>query len=345
MSNIHMQIKKWVIILILLPFISGCAGIVHKRFVQNFSNERQGTDGSFSNLVANLAYNDKKQLLAVGFESGQIEIWDINKTHSKIGFKAHEYPASMISFTADGTALFSSSKFEESTKIWSVKSGALIQAIRKMKGPVGTTPNKNIYVVANGEYVSLYNLSREIIFPEKYPSGGLITAIATDVSSGLIAIGSESGTIEVWRYSESMGTKVLVKVSSVRAYSLGDWVVGLQFSSKGDSLYSVARFGAINEWAPETMEKRRTVPTAFKHIFSAAFYREEDMLSLAGNELKNSLGASAVEVISLATNESRIYPISTNFARVEILPPLSATIAVESRSAKTYELPAKSWFR
>jgi len=341
MNNQHMQLNRWIIVLILLPFISGCAGMVHKRFVQNFSKERQETDGSFSSLIASLKYNEKKQFLAVGLESGQIEIWDINKSHSKIEFKAHEYPANMLSFTSDGAILFSGSKFEQSAKLWNVKTGELIQTIRKMKGPVSTTPDKDIYVVANGDYVSLYNLSRGIIYPEKYASGGLITVMASDDSSGLVAIGSESGTIEVWRYTKNKGNKALVKVSSARPYSNGDWVVGLQFSPRGKSLYSIARFGSFSEWDPVTFEEKKSVPTVLKHIYSTSFYRDKNILALAGTEEKPGLGSASVEVISLDTNESTVYRLNISLAMVEILPPLSSFIASQGKLTSVQKLPRK----
>jgi len=336
-----MHVKKWAILLFLLPFIAGCAGMVHKRFVKNFTSDRQETDGSFSSLISNLKYNDKKQHLVVALESGQIEIWDVNKTHSKIAFKAHEYPANMLAFTNDGTALFTGSKFEESTKLWNVRTGELIQTIRKMKGPVGATPNKNIYVVGNGEYVSLYNLSRDIIYPEKYASGGLITAIACDESSGLIATGTEAGTIEVWKYSENKGTAALAKVTSVRPYATGDWIVGLEFSARGDSLYSVARFGSFNEWEPKTLEKKKSMTTALAHIFSTSFYKDKKQLAIAGTEGKPGLGPTTIEVISLATNESRLYRLNISLAMVEILPPLSSFIASQGQLTSVQALPKK----
>ena len=334
-----MQIKKWVMLLIMLPLISGCSSYVHKRFLESLYQDRLDTDGSFPSLVAKLEYNDKRQLLAVGRESGSIEVWDINKSRSKIDIKAHEYPANMITFASDGVTFFSGSTFERSAKIWNARTGKFLHKIRDMRGPVGATPDSDIFVIANGEQLRLFNLSRKSLLPGKYASSGTVTSMATDASSRLIAIGTENGFIEIWKYTESGKTEALEKVSSVRPYSSGDWVVGLQFSEDGSSLYSVARFGTIYEWDPGTLEKRRAVPTVLKHIYSTDFYREKNMLVLAGTEKMIGPGPSTVEVISLTRNESRVYQVETNLARVEILPPLSAFVMVQGRTVNAFELP------
>lgn len=339
MNNNHMRIIKWATLLILLPFVAACSTPVHKDFLQAFTRDNQGADGSVSSPIISLKYNDKESLLVVGHESGNIDIWDTRKAQSKREIKAHKYPANSLTFSSDGDVFFSSSYFENSTKLWDVKTGDLLHFVRNTRGPVGTTPNKQVYVIANGDHLRLFDYRQKLLLAEKYMCGGSITTIATDASSGLIAVGNEYGSIDVWKYSENKGVPALKKVSGIKPYQFGDWVVGLQFSANGSSLYSVSRFGSIDEWASGTLEKRRSVPTVLKYVYSTSFFRDKDILALAGTEEKVGTSPGSVEVISLATGESRKYPVNTNLAVVEFLPPISSLIAVQSKSTNVFTLP------
>ena len=332
-----MQIIKWVILLILLPFISACSTPVQKGFLQNFNKDSQESDGSFSNLIVNMKYDEKNNLLVVSHDSGSIDIWNTNKLQSKRVIKAHKYRANSLAF--DGKAFFSSSTFENSTKLWNTDTGELLQLIRDMTGPVSTTPSNQFYVIANSRHVRLFDAKQMLLLPEKYSCEGVITAIATDASSGLIAIGTESGTIEVWQYSEIKGVPAIKKVTSFKPYEIGDWVVGLQFSPVGKSLYAVTRFGSIDEWTSHTLEKRRSLPTTLKYVYSAAFSRDSNSLGLAGTEEKVGSGPGSIEVISLATGKSMAFHVNTNLAVVEFLPPISAFIAALNKSTGVFALP------
>ena len=332
-----MQITKWVTILILLPIVSACSTISND-FLQNFTKDNQAAAGSASSPVVSMRYG-KEGFLVIGRESGAIDVWETAKSQPKREIKAHGYPANSITFTSAGDAFFSSSYFENSTKLWSIKTGEQLFLVRRMNGPVGTTPNENIYVIANGDYLSLFDYKKKSLLTEKYPCGGIVKVIAADVTSGRIAVGTESGIIEVWQYLENKGLPTLKKVSSAKSYQYGDWVVGLQFSSSGSSLYSVARFGSIDEWASGTLEKMRSVPTILKYVYSTAFFRDRDFLALAGTVEKLGTGPGSVEVISLATGESSKYPVSTNLAVVEFFPPMFSFIAAQNKLTSAFAVP------
>lgn len=333
-----MQLIKRVTFLILLLFISACSS-VHSDFFQNFTKDSRKAAGSSSSLFFNLKYNDNENLLIVGRESGSIDIWDTNKASSKREIKAHAYPVNSITFTSDGGAFFSSSYFENSTKLWDAKSGALLHLVRDMRGPVAVAPGKQFYVVANGDHFRLFDYTQKLLLPAKYPCGGIVTVIAVDSASGQIAFGTESGSIELWKYSEFKGIPALKKISGVKPYQFGDWVVGLYFSSSGSSLYSIARFGSIDEWSSSTLEKRRSVPTILKQVYSTAYLRDKDFLALAGTAEKVGSGPGSAEIISLIAGTSKTYRVNTNLAVVEFLPPISSFIAAQSNSTSIYALP------
>ncbi|MGZ5008581.1 MAG: WD40 repeat domain-containing protein [Methylobacter sp.] len=327
------------ILLISLSLLSIYSKGIHKDFLTNFSEDSKTSDNYFESLVVNLKYDDKEKYLVVGHESGKIDIWDAKEALSKREIKAHEHRANLITFTSDGNSFFSNSYFETSTKLWSAKTGELLHLIPDTRGPVCATPNENIYLIANNEYIRFFDNERKLLLPEKYVLGGVVTAMATDIASELIAIGTASGSIEVWQFSENKEKLSIRKISSVKPYDTGNWIVGLQFSSNGKNLYSVARSGSIDEWTIKTFEKRRSIGTPLKHINSVAFLQASELLALGGTVDNVGVGDSFVEVISLSTEKSSIYIANTKLTIVEFIPPLAKLIASQYKSTKVLSLP------
>lgn len=329
------------ILLVFLFIFSICSRGIHKDFLTNFSEDSNTSDNYFESLVVSLKYDDKEKYLVVGHESGKIDIWDAKKALSKREIKAHEHRANLIAFTSDGNSFFSNSYFETSTKLWSAKTGELLHSIPDTRGPVCATPSENIYLIANNEHIRFFDNERKLLFPEKYVSDGVVTAIAADNASEQIAIGTASGSIEIWQFSENKEEPSLRKISSVKPYDIGNWIVGLQFSSNGKNLYSVARSGSIDEWTVSTFEKRRSIGTVLKHIHSVAFLQASELLALGGTVDSVGVGASFVEVISLPTEISRMYIANTKLTVVEFIPPLALLIAAQYKSTKAFFFPPK----
>lgn len=334
-----MQITKWAILLIFLPFFSACSTPVQKDFLKNFKKDTQQSDGSFASLIVDLKYNEKSNVLVASHDSGTIDIWSTNEARSKREIKAHEYRPNSIALNSEGNIIFSSSTFGRSTKLWSAESGKQLYFIRDMTGPVSTTPNNQVYVVANKEYFRLFNYGQKHLLSKKYENGAVITTITTDMASGLIAVGTEYGTIEMWKYLETNGKPSLVKVASARPYQVGNWVVGLQFSADGKGLFSVSRYGSIDEWTPGNMKKMGSVKTTLKYVNSTSFFRDRNLLALAGTIERIGTGPGSIELISLATGETKTYPANTNLAVVEFLPPIASLISAQKRTVGVHALP------
>ena len=338
-----MQIIKCTLILILLSFISACSTPVNKGFLQNFNRDSQLADSKFSNHIVSIKYSNKEKILLVSHESGKIDIWNTNSTKRKQEINAHKYSTDYLAFTSDEKSFFTSSVFENSTKLWDTGSGEMLHKIRDMAGPVGSTPSDDVYVIANSSsrYVRLFDTNKKLLLAEKYACEGVIKSLATHATAGLIAIGTESGTIELWKYSEAKGVPSMDKVSSFKPYGLGDWVIGLKFSTDGKSLYSVTRFGSIDEWSSSTLKKSGSLSTDLKYINSAAFSHNGNSLGLAGTEEKVGSGPGSVVVISLVTGSTKAFRVNTNLAVIEHLPSIFSYIAALNRSVGVFALPAE----
>jgi WD40 repeat protein len=327
--------------LALLFIASGCSPSIHKDFIPNLIKDSRSNDGSFKNIVVSLAYDDKGKYLAVGHESGTIDIFDAKEALSKREIKAHDQRVNWITFASDGDTFFSNSYFETSTKLWSARTGQLLHSIPDTRGPVCATSDAGIYLVGQSSSIRIFDTKGKLLLPEKYESGGVVLVMAVDVASQQIAVGTASGTIEIWKFEKKDGRPTLQKMLSAKPYSTGDWVVGLQFSPAGSMLYSVARSGLVDEWTTRSLEKNRAISTTLKHIHSVAFLRDKGLLAIGGTEDKVGVGRGSVELISLTAETSTTYRANTNLPVVEFLPPLTTLIAAQSRSIEAYPLTVK----
>lgn len=319
--------------------ISACSSQFHKDFLRNFINNSKKSTGSFADLVVSLTHNEKQQYLVVGHESGNIDIWDTRHSQSKRQIKAHDYRANLISFTADGNSFFSNSYFEESTKLWSAATGELLFTIPKTRGPVCATPDSNLYLIATSESseVQFFDLARKTLLPEAYLISGVVHTMAMDKASEQIAIGTASGTIEVWKFLRAGHKSSLQNTAEAKPYATGNWVVGLQFSSDGKHLYSVAQSGVIDEWDSATLTKHRSFPATI-HVHSATFLKNNSLVALAGAVDNQGKLLGFVELVSLSTGPTAKYQANYNFPVIEYLPSLSSLIIAEYQSTQVRPL-------
>lgn len=332
----------YIALLTSLLFLSGCATHIHKDFLQNFTKS-QKTDGSRPRVVVSLVYNEKEKLLLVGHESGSIEIWDAKKSLSMREIKAHDYRANLLAFSADGKAFFSNSYFENVTKLWDVQSGELICSIPNTRGPVSITSDKRFHVIANGDELRIFDSGINTLLAESYKFPFYtITAIAYDISTDQVAIGTDSGEIQILRFSVIKGRPTLEKVSNAKPYPMGNWVVGLQFSKSGRNLYSVARFGSIDEWSTQPFKIKRSLPIVLKNVHAVAFMPSKGLLALSGTEEQVFPGTDFgfVKVIPLDGGIPSTFKMSMKYpGTIEFLPPLASVLSAESYSMEVYTLP------
>ena len=311
--------------------------------MEHFTDGSKNPEGSLEKQITSLAYHGKSKYLVVGYESGTIAIWDAKEAGSKRVVKAHPYRTNRITFSSDGTKFFSNSSIEPSTKLWSAKTGELLLILPDTRGPVCATPYTDIYLIgtSNSSTTRFFDLARHTLLPDEYESSDVVETMAMDRTSERIAIGTASGTIEVWKFGRIDGTPMLEWVAGAKPYATGNWVVGLQFSPGGDSLYSVSGSGMVDEWTSVTMTKRRSLQTTLGGIHSTVFLPDKSLVSLAGSSDKQGFRAGVVEVISLATGKSTQYPSTTNFPVATFLPDLSSLIMTHFRSIQMHPLKNK----
>jgi hypothetical protein len=223
--------------------------------------------------------------------------------------------------------------------LWDTESGRLLMSIAGARGPSGATPDPNFYVVADSSMFRLFDFRAKSILPDEYPSTGVPTSLTTDVASRQIAVGTASGTIDVWTFVRTAGKPTLNLVSSQHPYDVGDWVVGLQFSRDGSTLYAVTRSGLVDEFDSVSLKKKRSLQSSLKYVHSAEFIESKNTLALAGTRDEVGLNDPWLEVISLSNGNSQLYPSNFNLAVLKYVPPLSSVLAIQYGKPALVPLP------
>lgn len=333
--------NRYVFLLVSLLFLSACSAPVHKDFLQNLTKS-QKTDGTRSRVVTSLVYNEKEKVLLVGHESGNIEIWDATKAKSVREIKAHDYRANLLSFSADGRAFFSSSYFEDSTKLWNARTGELIYSIPLSRGPVSVSPDPRFYLIANSAELRFFDYKNRVVLPEKYQlSYEVIEFITSDRSTNQVAVGA-GGVIHLLKFSMINGSPHLEKVAQSNPPPERSTIKGLLFSNNGSTLYSVTNWGSVDEWATQPLKIKRSFPIVLNAVYASTFLPSKGLVALSGTEERVNPGVDFgfVEVLPLDGRKPSTFKMTMKYpGMIEFLPPFSSVISAESYSMEVYGLP------
>jgi WD40 repeat protein len=318
----------------------GCASHIHEKFIFNFIEDSKTNDGSFNKRVVGMSYNDKGRFLIVGEESGNLDIWDARQANAKRRIKVHDHRVNWIAFASSGDQFFTNSYFERETKLWSAKTGELVHVIPNTRGPVITTSDARMHLVSDESVIHVFDIERKELLSRTDGSSGVILTMAFDDASQQVAVGTASGTLEIWKYSNINNEPKLRKVQSSAPYVVGNWVMGIAFTPGGRTVFSVARSGLIDEWDSQSLEKVRSLSTSMMHVHSAAFDIPRARLALGGTS--NTIGGDPgyVEVISLDSGKV-ISPSRVGNLPVVEFGPEDILFASQINSVRTYLVRAK----
>ncbi|MDD4965249.1 MAG: hypothetical protein PHI11_15185 [Gallionella sp.] len=288
----------------------------HDTFLSNLTRDAAQNKDTVTSIRQNMPY------LAVGYESGKIDLWNTTKPNAKQVIQAHDSRASELAFSPNGEILFSNSYFEDSTQIWSTDSGKLLHTIQKMRGPVSATWLENIYVVANASELKIFDWRDKTLHETTYPVSGVVTSLTFDKEQRRIGVGTASGSIEIWTLLSDTASPTLTRIASIHPYEIGNWVKGVYFAHGKGTVYTVARFGSVDEWQLDSLQKIRSIatkPVKLAHIYASAWMPDAGVLALTGSQDSSGFGQGYVEVLSLSTNKSFAHQAQSTPMAIEFL--------------------------
>lgn len=356
-------------LLSLLLSLAACTADVHKEFTQSFVDANRGLDDN----AWSAAYSPEMKLLAVGRESGRLELWDTRKTDTRIAQQAHELRVQGIAFgPEDGIVITNSAsgnidvgelvQLENGPKVWDARSGELLVAFREsdwLPGAVAATPVRGLYLLASYDELRIYDHARRALVgaPLVLQADGGVTAIDWDAASGRIVAGTDKGVIFLLNLQhDETGARLEVvgrhaphgpgprnDILSVMLLDKGTKLVTVQYSParaqalRGDvpALYRGQQHETVR-WDLASWQREHVYSTQLAGVHQATHTRGEDWLVLAGVAGGTARMEGKVELVDLRSGVSWLYKANTTHATAVLLPPAREGLVLQhGRATRT----------
>ncbi len=338
-----------------LPFLLAacCMSGIHRDFTQSFVDANRGLDdGAWA-----AAYSPEMKLLAVGRDSGRLELWDASRPDRRIAVQAHELRTQGFAFgPEDGIVITRSAsgnidvgdivQLENGPKVWDARSGELLHAFREpdwLPGAVSATPLRGLYLLASDDELRIYDHARRALAgePLRLRQDGGITCIDWDKASGLIAVGTDKGVVLLLRlHRDAAGPRLeIVDRHALHEPGPRNDLLAVMLLDKGTRLVTVQhspeRARALRDEVPplyrglqhETVrwnlagwQREHVYSSSLVGVHQAGFTRGEDWLVLAGVAGGTARIEGKIELVDLRSGVAWLYKANTTHATGVLLP-------------------------
>ena len=317
---------------------------IHPDFFKTFIDVNRRSDDSAATVV----FDPQMRLLAVGRESGLLELWDTRQPAARIVREAHDVRTQFIAFGRDDGIVLTASMFdshmvdpEAGPRVWDAYTGELLLTLTGMNGPgpIAASPVKGLYLLAESSQLWIYDHSKRKLVgaPYEVEHSGQVTAITSDRASGLIAVGSSNGDLILMRLVVATEPPRLEVVKQIAPYGreVRTDVLTLALLDEGRRLVSVGWLpearrtdsqAEISEWDTDTMQRRRTYPFTLQTVNWAAATPDSHWLVLAG--LESTRGR--IELVDLQSSIAWRYRANTSHPRAVLLPEARAGLILQA---------------
>lgn len=212
------------------------------------SREAVGKEESIRAMAA----NHDRGLLALGYESGDVVVFDLVNGKEFRRFKAHPHRIGTLRFSQSGSVLFSNSEFDTVAKVWNVETGEKLKSFE-----IGPMTGKGSafdfgdpgWIFASDQGPLIYDLiGDKLIKIEDGSHAQSLSSVAVDSMSHRIVGGG--GPLVLYQYGgNSGGDSVPVKkLAETQETNPKDWILAVVFAADKRSVYSISRFGNVNRW-------------------------------------------------------------------------------------------------
>ncbi len=267
--------------------------------------------------VSKLAFNKKLSLLAVGYESGKVDLFDGVESKLRHHFNSFSKRANILNFSDSGKYLSVSGYFENSTKVYNTKTGKLLTKIPNTRGPSSFVLNDQFLIMADTSALKILNLKMEALQFKEYKCAGVINSISLSHDGSLLAVGSTS-RVQLFSVNKTKNWIDLRLLSTSTGYSSNDWIVNSYFSVDDTELTVVYRFGQIDVLNIYNLEKKDSIDIKTDAIRGVVFSSDRKASIVVGVEgSRDSKRSYNVEVIDISKRDSEVSPIlRTNYPTI-----------------------------
>lgn len=212
--------------------------------------ETTGMEGFISAMAASY----ERGLLALGYEGGDVSVFDLVNGSELRRFKAHPNRIGVLRFSQSSNLLFSRSEFDTVAKVWNIDTGEKLKSFE-----IGPTTGKGTafdYHIGGGSWIFasdhgplIYDLVRDqLILIENQSQAQSLRSVAVDSITRRIVGGG--GPLILYQYGDKPGgdSGHVKKLAEAPNIDPADWLVAVTYASDKRSVYSVSRSGQVNRW-------------------------------------------------------------------------------------------------
>lgn len=240
--------------------------------------------------------------LALGYEGGTVLLWPTPAAKDPIVIAAHKDGINSIKFGPEGDHFFTNFNGDDDTRVWDAATGSRLHTIPKIRGPVLATdmPGTSLMV---GSALHLYHRPTRRLSPPAVPE--LLyspVSLAYHAGSRTVAVGTASGTLELWRIDGNDVRAEVWRSASVNVFN-SEWVSHAWFSSQGDRLWLMNNH-ALEEWSVEPLRRLRGLTLELKSFYRVALEQSGSLLAIVGNSQPDAKGVIGLQIVSLPDGRS-----------------------------------------
>lgn len=324
-----------------------CSEPVDPSFIQTFIDVNKRGDDSASTAQ----FDAQLGVLAVGRESGRVEIWSTRESGRRIAVQGHPARPEFLAFGHDDGTVLSASRFDNhaidpssGVRIWDATTGELRATVSGLwaPGPLAALPQKHLFLISDTSDLLLYDFAqRKGVGTRLSLKTSLITALAVNATNGLIAVGGGDGKVFTLRLvvgkDEVPRLEVIKQADPYNSAPRSD-VLDLAWFDDDRRLVAANRIpegagrdvlGEVVEWDPQELKPLRRFPISLQTLNWASHTPGEPWMVLAGTESTRG----RIELVDLRNGVAWRYKANTERSRAVLLPDVREGLILQSGGA------------
>ncbi|MBI9085148.1 MAG: WD40 repeat domain-containing protein [Desulfobacterales bacterium] len=277
---------------------------------------------SFESNVTAIAYNKKKALLSIGYESGNVDIFDGKNATKYMSIQPVSTRSNILNFSQDGKYLSVGTYFEDTTYIYDIENKALFMKLENTGGTELFTSNNRCLIMANRSEIRLYDFKKNI-WLGSYKTDGVVESLSLNDNETLLAVGTNN-KIQLFafyqppwykRIFDKKSPAALSLKTTAEAHTLKDWILYSWFID--NALVTLSRFANLYVWSIPDLKKIKDIPLKSNTIRGAVFGKNKRYIMALGVNEDREKEQYFEEQIDLNLNKSEILTrINTNYPNI-----------------------------
>lgn len=263
-------------------------------------------DGDY---ITALTYDPGTAQIITGFESGHAASTDLPGKAAVV--HGHEYRVDHVAVSPDSTLLATSAS---ETVIWDRDTGESLVTLQNVHGPAVWGEDAEALFVIGRSSVRIYDLVNKRFHSVNARCDGSATAIALDPTSKVLAAGSSTGRVCLWKVLETGDFRSLDLIAESDDTGLKNHVKALRFADNGNELLVASASGGIQRFSVPDLALKQSKSPQLTTVTSAEFLNTTSGAVALTGRLRHWDGEEDyfVEVFNLTTGASEILKAKTS---------------------------------